>query len=195
MPSAAVQGEQELVELGRGDRVEARRSARRGRRARARARARARSRRASSCRPRAPPALASRSRPGRPGAACCAPRRRSRPAVSSVQVASGSATFSARVIEPNSAPDWNSTPQSGACEPSDGGAPSTRISPRIGSASPIRWRSSVDLPLPLPPRIAKISPRRTWKSMFSSKHAPSKPIASPDTWMCSVRSTRHRTPR
>src|SRR5262245_60170405 len=105
------------------------------------------------------------------------------PGVSSVQVASGSATFWASVIEPNSAPDWNSTPQSGACEPRLGGSPSTRISPAIGSASPIRWRSRVDLPLPLPPRIAKISPRLTSKSMFSKSTRPSNPIASPDTEM------------
>src|SRR5882672_5385305 len=102
----------------------------------------------------------------------------------SVQVASGSATFSPRVIEPNSAPDWNSTPQSGAREPSCGSAPSTRISPRIGSSRPIMCRSKVVFPLPLPPRIAKISPRSTWKSMFSSSTTPSNPSATPDTLRC-----------
>src|SRR5258706_12483292 len=45
-------------------------------------------------------------------------------------------------------------------------------------------RSKVVFPLPLPPRIAKISPRSTWKSMFSSSTTPSKPSATPDTLRC-----------
>ena len=37
--------------------------------------------------------------------------------------------------------------------------PQTRIDPADGRSSPMMWRRSVDFPLPLPPRITKISPR------------------------------------
>ena len=187
--AARVQREDQLVELDRGDRVEpgarlVQEEQRRLERERARD-----ARRASSCRPRAPPAGGSRSRSDRRAAACCARPRRCRRGVSSVQVASGSATFSASVIEPNSAPDWNSTPKSGAREPSDGGWPSTRIvaahrlrRARSGGAAASTCRSRCR-------RGSRRSPRAGPRSRGSraSTRSPKPDRERPTLVMCSVR--------
>jgi len=81
---------------------------------------------------------------------------------SSVQVSRGRAMFSPTVIEPSSAPDWNITPKAGRPTSLDSGIePSTLTMPESGVSRPIRYRSMVDFPDPLPPRITKISPRST----------------------------------
>src|SRR5262245_2642105 len=82
----------------------------------------------------------------------------------SLHLRSGSETFSASVIDPNSAPDWNSTPKRGGPSSWAGGAPPTSTRPASGRSNPIRLRSSVDFPLPLLPRIANTSPAGTAKS-------------------------------
>src|SRR5229473_7261967 len=47
-------------------------------------------------------------------------------------------------------------------------SPSYRTSPRVGSMSLIKSRARVDLPLPLSPTTARISPRLTVRSTSSS---------------------------
>ena len=57
----------------------------------------------------------------------------------SVHSCSGSATFSPTVSEPNSAPDWNITPNGGRPEvPWLGASPSMVMRPPSGSSRPIR---------------------------------------------------------
>ena len=91
----------------------------------------------------------------------------------------GNATFSARVIEPNRAPDWKRTPipvRTSCISLSPAvpiSTPLTMIFPAPGDLRPIRSLSRVDLPQPLPPRMTKISPLSTWKL------SPSKISSSP----------------
>ena len=55
--------------------------------------------------------------------------------------------------------------------------PWTRTSPVCGRSSPLRWRSSVDLPAPLGPVIATISPGRTVRPRSRSSGSPAAPPA------------------
>src|SRR2546427_13262873 len=60
--------------------------------------------------------------------------------------------------------------------------PSYRISPRVGSISLISSLARVDLPLPLSPTRARISPRRTLRSASSralsqDRFLPSQPLS------------------
>ncbi len=69
---------------------------------------------------------------------------------------------------------WNSRPTRAAMRP--GGIPSmlcpwTRTSPASGRSSPLKWRSSVDFPLPFGPVTATFSPGRTVRSRFRSTPA------------------------
>src|SRR5262245_8012722 len=78
-------------------------------------------------------------------------------------------TFSARVMELHRPPFWNNTPKRRLMRSWSSGAaahrfsPSIRTSPCAGGSSPIRCHSRVLLPLPLPPMMMKMSPRRTVK--------------------------------
>ena len=74
--------------------------------------------------------------------------------------------------EPKSAPDWKRTPNAGG--PPSLVGPSTPwmcTRPPIGTSRPIMLRSSVDLPEPLPPRIANTSPAATSNVSVSHEHA------------------------
>ena len=98
------------------------------------------------------------SRPTRRSLAATMPPMAS--AGSVVQVCKGRAMFSPTVNDPSRAPDWNMTPNSG--RPGtlwSGATPSMVTLPLIGVSRPTRYRSKVDFPQPLPPRMAKISPR------------------------------------
>ena len=78
----------------------------------------------------------------------------------------GRPTFSSTVIESSSAPFWNSIPMPLRISPSsrslvsDSRCPATRTSPESGRWRPPTIRSSVLLPVPLPPSSRWISPLR-----------------------------------
>ena len=52
------------------------------------------------------------------------------------------------------------------------------IVPLSGVSSPIRWRSMVDLPQPLPPKMAKMSPRSTSKVALCWRMLSSQPMVT-----------------
>ena len=82
-------------------------------------------------------------------------------------------------MEPNSAPDWNDTPNfrrirsRSAPRAANRSSPSIRTLPLAGRCSPIRCFSTVLLPLPLSPAMTTTSPRRTLKfTSFSTVRFP-----------------------
>src|SRR5713226_8240383 len=60
-------------------------------------------------------------------------------------------------------------------------SPRNRISPEVGSSAPTRHEKSVVLPAPFGPRIPKISPGATSKSMHASARRPPKRFEIPRT--------------
>ncbi len=111
------------------------------------------------------------------------------PALSVVCSRNGTATFSARVNELNSAPCWNITPNRrwmGWPSPSSNrrlSIPNSRIVPAEGVIRPMISRNNVVLPDPLPPAIAKISPRRIDRLTSSCTTADPNRVA---TWLASM---------
>jgi len=51
--------------------------------------------------------------------------------------------------------------------------PSTRTVPEDGLSIPLKWRNRVDLPAPLGPRRAMISPFGAWKLILFKASVPS----------------------
>ena len=98
-------------------------------------------------------------------------------------------TFSATVSALNSAPRSNMTPhrrRSGSASSSESpttSCPNTRIEPAAGCCSRMISRSSVDLPEPLPPTSAKISPGFTARLTSSWTTASPKRVLMPRTSM------------
>src|SRR6185436_14361988 len=95
---------------------------------------------------------------------------------------------------PKSAPPWNMKPKGGGASPasarSASGSPGASMRPAIGACNPTTWRSTVDLPLPLPPSTTKISPRRTSKSTCSRMDCPPHPTARSRTTSSGSSGTR-----
>ena len=93
----------------------------------------------------------------------------------SVNWSSGKRTFWSTVSDPNSAPLWYITPRP-RCSSAFSLAlaftilrPAMRMSPAMGSYSPMMFFIRLDLPQPEPPKTTTISPRRTSKEASSSK--------------------------
>ena len=118
--------------------------------------------------------------------------RRSRPSSSRRLSRCANIRFSPTLIELHSAPAWNITPRRRRrrrrtrSSASFRSSPSSRMRPAAGVCSPIMWRSSVLLPQPLPPMIARISPRRTAKSRPCWMTRPPCAIVRPSTRMMSA---------
>src|SRR5215831_8595099 len=64
--------------------------------------------------------------------------------------------------------------------------PSMSMRPAIGRSRPIKYRSNVLLPLPDPPRIAKVDPRSTWNVTCSMSTCDPQPIRRSLTVMCGL---------
>ena len=127
---------------------------------------RARCRRASSCRPRARPAGGSRSPRGRPGGAWRARSCRSRARRASVHLRSGRRDVLRqrhRAEQRARLEQHAERRPAGRRAPGPLAAKADRAAPSACSR-PIRWRSSVDLPQPLPPRIDEHVARRRRRS-------------------------------
>jgi hypothetical protein len=97
--------------------------------------------------------------------------------------------LSNRFIDPNSAPSWNSTPNSfrtsyRSCSRSRGTSlPSIQIDPRSGRSRPTSVLRNTDFPVPDGPSITEISPAGSVSVTSCQITWGPKDFVSPSTWI------------